>query len=274
VTDEHGNEHEDVMSSLLDLQRRLRGDGSAVREPSAPSASSTVGEESTPAPDPSAPPVITIPQNDPPPTHPDDVVVSERDLSVLMTPTEASASEVEAERFAPVTQLPTAAVVDDRVAALADRLARLEEDLSGVMGSIASVREDVGSDMDARVTAVQADADVKVSFLKADVSSQVAAEVTAGMTANLQRMQAESHARVQRTVGERLYAIESRLVGELGEQREALERMMAERFEGMDAALRNAVHRAAADAGADNAPGSPGGDDSPESPGAGEAFPD
>jgi hypothetical protein len=273
VTDEHGNEHEDVMSSLLDLQRRLRGDGSASGESSGPGTARTVGEASTPAPDPSAPPVITIPQNDPPRTHPDVVEVSEQDLSVLMTPTEPSASRVEAERFAPVTQLPTAAVADDRVAALADRLARLEADLSGVMGSIASVREDVGSDMDAKVTAVQADADVKVSFLKADVSSQVATEVAADMTAKLQRMQAESHARVQRTVGERLYAIESRLVGELRDQREELDRVVAERFEGMDAALRNAVHELKADAGIDDAPGSAGIDDAPASPGTGDVFP-
>jgi hypothetical protein len=249
MTDEHGKEHEDVMSSLLDLQRRLRGDSSTLGD------AQTVVEAPTPTSEPSAP-VGTIAQ-DVPPAHPDVVAVSEQDLTVFMTPTGSSDPEVEKERFAPVTQLPTSAVADDRVAALAGRLAQLEEDLSGVMGSIQSVREDVRADLASKVTALQADVDVRVSFLKADVSSQVAAEVTAEMTAKVQRLQAESHARMQQTFGERLYAVESRLVRELQEQREGFAGLMAQRYEGMVTTLRDAIHEAAGEAGSADASGSP-----------------
>ncbi len=206
MTDEHGTEHDDVMSSLLDLQRRLRGDGSKL------------GEASTPAPDPSAPPATTI-TRDPRPADPDVVEVSEPDLSVLMTPT--GPSEPERDRFAPVTQLPTAAVADGRVSALADRLARLEDDLSGMLGSIEAANRDTKVDVESKVTALQAE-----------------------LAARIERLQAESEARLQRSLAERMYAVESRLVGDLREQRDGLASLIGQRFEGMDARLRQAIREA------------------------------
>jgi hypothetical protein len=206
MTDEHGTEHDDVMSSLLDLQRRLRGDGSKL------------GEASTPAPDPSAPPSTTI-TRDPRPADPDVVEVSESDLSVLMTPT--GPSEPQRDRFAPVTQLPTAAVADGRVSALADRLARLEDDLSGMMGSIEAVNRDTRVDVESKVTALQAE-----------------------LAARIERLQAESEARLQRSLAERMYAVESRVVGDLREQRDGLASLIGQRFEGMDARLRQAIREA------------------------------
>jgi hypothetical protein len=206
MTDEHGTEHDDVMSSLLDLQRRLRGDGSKL------------GEASTPAPDPSAPPSTTI-TRDPRPADPDVVEVSESDLSVLMTPT--GPSEPQRDRFAPVTQLPTSAVADGRVSALADRLARLEDDLSGMMGSIEAVNRDTRVDVESKVTALQAE-----------------------LAARIERLQAESEARLQRSLAERMYAVESRVVGDLREQRDGLASLIGQRFEGMDARLRQAIREA------------------------------
>jgi hypothetical protein len=222
MTDEHGTEHEDVISSLLDLQRRLRDDGSKL------------GEASTPVPDPSAPPATTI-TRDPRPADPDAVAVSEPDLSVLMTP--RGPSEPERDRFAPVTQLPTSAAPDGRVSALADRLARLEDDLSGMMGSIEAVGRDGRDgrvDVESRVTALQAE-----------------------LAARIERLQAESEARLQRSVAERMYAVESRLVGELREQRDRLAGLIGQRFEGMDATLRKAIREAADGSGVDDAPASP-----------------
>jgi hypothetical protein len=54
-----------------------------------------------------------------------------------------------------------------------------------------------------------------------------------------------------------MYAVESRLVGELREQRDRLAGLIGQRFEGMDATLRKAIREAADGSGVDDAPASP-----------------
>jgi hypothetical protein len=198
-------EHEEVVSSLLDLQRRLRGGDDDVPEPPSndsqgASAVRRVEEASAPAPDPS-----------------DEVEVAESDLSVLMTPASEIPETAPAarDRFAPVTQLPTATATatagDDRMAALAQRLSRLEQDLSGVLDSIDTIRGDVTEDLAARMTA----------------------------------MQAENDARTTRIVAEHMDAVSDRLSGELGVQRRDLAGVLEQRIRDMEATLRDAIRTAA-----------------------------
>jgi hypothetical protein len=54
-----------------------------------------------------------------------------------------------------------------------------------------------------------------------------------------------------------MYAVESRLVGELREQREGLSGLMEQRFEGMDATLRDAIRDAAGEAAPTDDPAPP-----------------
>jgi len=143
--DEVGTQHEQVVTSLLDLQRRLRGDTTAV-----------VGE---------SPPTTTdrddsVPDVPPPPTP---ITVKEGDVQVMTSaeppvpPTpeaELAAFTNEDERlgFAPVTPLPRAMptplagdespATEERIAALQSRLDRLEDDLSGVLGTIDGLRSE------------------------------------------------------------------------------------------------------------------------------------
>ena len=127
MTRKEHSEHDDVLSSLTDLQRRLReADGRAA---------STIVE--------------------PHPAQDDPVEVAERDLTVRMTPVRGAAEsdEEQRERFAPVTQLPTSSGELDRVAALTERLARLERELSGVLGSLDSMRVRVAAEATADVVA-------------------------------------------------------------------------------------------------------------------------
>jgi hypothetical protein len=182
-------EHDDVISSLTDLQRRLReADGRAP---------STILE--------------------PHPPQPEPVEVAERDLTVRMTSLrEATASDEEhRERFAPVTQLPTASGGLDRVAALTERLSRLERELSGVLGSLDSMRV------------------------------RVAAEATAEVAARMVGIQRETDERTARIVTRRMDAVSSRITSELEEQRRDLTDLLDRRMDDMKATLRDAILEAA-----------------------------
>jgi uncharacterized small protein (DUF1192 family) len=187
MNDDRSTGHDDVMSSLLDLQARLRGgDAAADESPASTEGAADVARRTT---------VSTA--------TPEPVTVVERDLSILMGATPASTSE----RLAPVTQLPTAAVADDRIAALTQRLSRLEGDLSEVIGALGTMREEVASDTDERIGAVRRE--------------------------------------VTRTLTERLDAVESRVVDELRVQREDLTGLVGERFRSMDERLHRAIREVA-----------------------------
>ena len=209
MTEKEPGEHEEVVSSLLDLQRRLR-DGDAGDAPTEEVRS-----------DPPSPVQTFEPPPPSPPPPADEIRVFEPGLSVRMTPsTDPAGAPVRPQapreqRFAPVTQLPTATAGDDRVAALAQRLSRLEQDLSGVMESIDTVRGEV----------------------EATVSADVATRMTA--------MQAETDERTARMVTEGLYAVSDRLTGELGAQRRDLAGLVEQRIRDMEATVRDAIRRAA-----------------------------
>ena len=105
-----GTAHEVVVSSLMDLQARLRGDG-----------------EQTPA--------NTATQSEAPTAEMLSVV--EDDLTVQV---EAVPSDEEGGHVAPVTPLHPAATADDaRLAALTERLGRLEAELDDVIDRIQKV---------------------------------------------------------------------------------------------------------------------------------------
>ena len=209
MTENESFEHGEVVSGLLDLQRRLRGGDPASGEASADAPSS-------------AGPVRTVEeprtQERPPETAPDSVTVSESDVSVLMAPSEPAAAPPAPERFAPVTQLPTAVAGDDRMSALAERLSRLERDLSGVLGSIESIKGDV------------------------------AVSLTADVDARMIAVQQEVEARAARTVAERMDAISSRVSGELDAQRRDLAEALDRRIGSMEVVLRETIRDAAASA--------------------------
>lgn len=125
--DEGGSQHEEVVTSFLDLQRRLRGDENETTEDAG-----SIEEHDGDA-DP-MPPSTTI-------------VVQEADLQVLITPTAlqdepeaASAARDERLGSVPVTRFPIASAApagaDEHVAALQGRLEQVEDDLTGVRGSI------------------------------------------------------------------------------------------------------------------------------------------
>jgi hypothetical protein len=114
--------HEHVVTSLLDLQARLRGEQPSV----APSE----------AQQPAAQDVLVIPDAEAPDA---DVAVilaedtsegGEADIPVLDPPDPSDAEE--RTEFAPVTPLHGAAAPDDRIAGLADRLSQLERSLASV----------------------------------------------------------------------------------------------------------------------------------------------
>lgn len=192
MTRKEPSEHDDVISSLTDLQRRLR-------------------EADT-----HAAPRIVEPHPGVP-TQAEPVEVAERDLTVRMTPVpEDPGSDGEGrERFAPVTQLPTASAGLDRVAALTERLSRLERELSGVLGSLDSMRV------------------------------RVAAEATAEVAARMVSIQRETDERTARIVTRRMDAVSSRITSELEEQRRDLSDLLDRRMADMKATLRDAIREAA-----------------------------
>jgi hypothetical protein len=189
MTRREHSEHDEVLLSLTDLQRRLReADGHAA---------STIVE--------------------PHPAQEEPVEVAERDLTVRMASVrEAPGSDEEhRERFAPVTQLPTSSGGSDRVAALTDRLSRLERELSGVLGSLDSMRV------------------------------RVAAEATADVAARMVGIQRQTDERTARLVTRRMDAVSSRITSELEEQRADLVDLLDRRMADMKATLRDAILEAA-----------------------------
>ena len=206
MTEKESFEHGEVVSELLDLQRRLRG-GDPVEAPAeAPVAGG---------------PVRTVEEHRAAERPAETVTVSEPDVSVRMSPSaepQAGPSPAEPappERFAPVTQLPTTAAGEDRVAALAQRLSRLEQDLSGMLGSIESI--------------------------KGDVAVSLATDVDARMIA----VQREVEARAARILTERMDTISTRVSGELGAQRRDIAEILEQRIRNMEAALRDTIREAA-----------------------------
>jgi uncharacterized protein YhaN len=175
MTEKEPFEHEAVMSSLTDLQRRLREAGEEDES----------GEGS--------------------------VAVTERDLTVVMTPATEAEPPERRERFAPVAQLPTSSTGEDRVAALTERLAQLEDELSGVLGSLESMR------------------------------GKVAAEVTADVAGRMVAIQHESDERTVRIVSERMDEVTTRVTGELEEQRKDLAGLLERRMIDMETSLRDAI---------------------------------
>ena len=183
-------EHDDVMSSLTDLQRRLR-EADVPVEPTVVEPHATEDE---------AP-----------------VEVAERDLTVRMTAAHErhELGRDRAERFAPVTQLPTASTGSDRVAALTERLSRLERELSGVLGSLDSMRV------------------------------RVAAEATADVAARMVSIQHEVDARTARVVTHRMDTVSDRITSELEEQRKDLAALLDQRMTDMERSLRDVIREAA-----------------------------
>ena len=199
MTENEPSEHEEVVSSLLDLQRRLRADGVGISEASPGASTSPVQVRTV-----EEPPVESAPGA---------VTVSEQQLSV---------------RMAPRPERETAPV-DGRVEALAQRLSRLEEDLSEVLDSIDSVHGDVKEEM------------------AADIARRLASE------------REEADARVARLVAERMDAVSARLSVELGAQRRDLAGLLEQRIGDMEADLRSAVTDALVDDGDPEDPADPGG---------------
>lgn len=194
MTEKEPFEHDSVMSSLTDLQRRLREAGDETAD--ADGAGATIVE----APSGSGP-------------QEDTVAVVERDLTVVMTPTseQERPERDRRERFAPVAQLPTATTGEDRVAALSERLAQLEDELSGVLGSLDSMR------------------------------GRVAAEVTADVAGRMVAIQHETDERTVRIVSDRMDEVRTRVTGELEEQRRDLAGLLERRMTDMESSLRDAI---------------------------------
>jgi hypothetical protein len=190
MTEKEPFEHESVMSSLTDLQRRLREAGED-EEAGAGSAPTLVDAGAAPRGEP--------------------VAVTERDLTVVMTPASEAERPERRERFAPVAQLPTASTGEDRVAALSERLAQLEGELSGVLGSLDSMR------------------------------GKVAAEVTADVAGRMVAIQHESDERTVRIVSERMDEVTTRVTGKLEEQRKDLAGLLERRMIDMETSLRDAI---------------------------------
>ncbi len=190
MTEKDPFEHEAVMSSLTDLQRRLR----------------EAGEDGEAGDGPTIVDARALPRED-------TVAVTERDLTVVMSPApEPERPERERrERFAPVAQLPTATTGEDRVAALSERLAHLEDELSGVLGSLDSMR------------------------------GKVAAEVTADVAGRMGAIQHESDERTVRIVSERMDEVTMRVTDELKDQRKDLAGLLERRMIDMETSLRDAI---------------------------------
>ncbi|HEV8565326.1 MAG TPA: hypothetical protein VGR41_10455 [Actinomycetota bacterium] len=139
--DEDLEAHEQVVTSLHDLQAKLRGE--VVDETPAP-ADATPGETIIEIPEaegpkeslagwPATPEVDASPEETP----------EASDVQVLVTPDPDGAAE--REDFAPVTTLPVAGAPEPRLVALSDRLARIEQEMSQVtdrVGSVADPRDD------------------------------------------------------------------------------------------------------------------------------------
>jgi hypothetical protein len=125
------------------------------------------------------------------------------------------AVRTQTERFAPVTQLPTSTAGDDRLSGLVQRLTRLEDDLSGVLGSIESMRTDVTT----------------------SVTSDIAERMTAA--------QREDDARIARIVADRMDAVSKRLSAEVVLQRRQLAALLEQRIGTVEESLRDAINEAA-----------------------------
>jgi hypothetical protein len=207
MTEKESFEHGEVVSGLLDLQRRLRGGDPAgdvpAKAPVARTQVRTVEERRA-----AEPPAQTE-------RPAETVAVSEPDVSVRMSPAAEPSGPTRSEHFAPVTQLPTTAAGDDRMTALAQRLSRLERDLSGVLGSIETI--------------------------KGDVAVSLATDVEARMVA----VQQEVEARAARALAERMDVISTRVSGELGAQRRDIAEILEERIRNMETALRDTIREAA-----------------------------
>ena len=218
--DEPHDHHGDVVSSLLDLQRRLRGGDTAA----------------PPAPVP-PPPAERHPSTPPPPDRPrDQVEVVEGDVTVR---------EPAGERFASVTQLPTTAG-DDRLAALSDRLGRLEADLTGVLGSIATVSGDVNASaqgVEARLDAMLTDTETRIDAVRAETE------------ARLEAARRDADERSARMLAERLAALSDRLTEDIVVQRRDLVALIDRRIGSMQEALRATIREVAGHAPGSDAPG-------------------
>jgi hypothetical protein len=103
VDDEDRDGNDEVVTSLIDLQSKLRGDGDGDGE--GPDAR---GAEPTD--------VVEIPE------------AGEEDVAVLVTPDPEDAAEHD--EFAPVTTLPIAGAPEPKLVALADRLSRIEREVA------------------------------------------------------------------------------------------------------------------------------------------------
>jgi uncharacterized protein YhaN len=213
MTDDETIEHGEVVSSLLDLQRRLRGDpGAPQRSPDAPPSETPVATASPP---------IDAPRSA------ETVEISEPDVTVLTTPEMVPRPDeprivqpeptipIPTERFAPVTQLPTSTAGDDRLSGLVQRLTRLEDDLSGVLGSIESMRTDVTT----------------------SVTSDIAERMTSA--------QRQDDARIARIVADRMDAVSKRLSAEIVLQRRQLAALLEQRIGTVEESLRDAINEAA-----------------------------
>ena len=162
--------HEAVVSSLLDLQARLRGD---LREEDAAQIAVDADDTSELVRVPEAMPIfVNLPDGSIPAPTSDALTVIEDDLIVEVTTDDdrrLDAPSDEEGYFAPVTALhPVATVPDDaRLAALTERLSRLETELDGVIGRI----DKVDPERIERLESVHAELGVQHEGLKAKIDS-------------------------------------------------------------------------------------------------------
>ena len=128
--------HERVVTGLLDLQAKLRGEEASDQAGSRWKPTG-IGENLVEIPEPED--LVEIPEASTDEASADPVpgegpVRTDTGIQVLVTPDPHEAAE--RERFAPVTTLPTAGVAEDRLAAFSDRLVRLEREVSSVTGRV------------------------------------------------------------------------------------------------------------------------------------------
>lgn len=122
-------DHEEVVDTLLDLQRRLRGDPPIARSGVRPSRSAM------------APP---RPMTE---TTPDEVIVVD-DLDAAVIEVDGRQTGADAAGH------PEVAVGDDRVRALDDKIRRLEDDLSGVFETVGRLAESMDRSSEGGVRAL------------------------------------------------------------------------------------------------------------------------
>ena len=142
--------HEAVVSSLMDIQARLRGDGTDGFAATRTTVEAADPQDLIRVPD-AAPAFVNLPDGAVPAVAPQVLSVVEDDVTVEVTADEDH-------RFAPA---------DSRLAALTERLARLELELDGVIGQI----EKVDPTRIDRLEAVQEELDSRTEDLKATIDS-------------------------------------------------------------------------------------------------------